>query len=168
MGAKFPPMPAHPTHNNNTLDHCYAVHMNAYNVLVRAPLGESDHSTVLLIPTYRQQLKMIKPTQKVVRKLTDDSYNVPRGCFECTDWNMFKESCGGIDEFTDTLTSYISCCAVVAAQVVAVSTGRWPSTVTADTAVAGSCTCTLARLLGFRDFFLLCFALNNLLGRTEM
>ena len=42
--------------------------------------------------------------------MTDDSYDVLRGCFDCTDWNMFKESCGDIDEFTDTVTSYISWC----------------------------------------------------------
>ena len=45
------------TRNDKTLDHCYTVHNNAYNALVRAPLGESDHSTVLLIPTYRQKLR---------------------------------------------------------------------------------------------------------------
>ena len=28
------------TRNNKTLDHCYTVHKNAYNALVRAPLGE--------------------------------------------------------------------------------------------------------------------------------
>ena len=88
------------TCNDKTLDQCYTVHTNAYNALVRAPLGESDHSTVLLIPTYRQKLRTIKPTKKVVRKMTDDSYDVLRGCFDCTDWNMFKESCGDIDELT--------------------------------------------------------------------
>ena len=58
--------------NNKTLVHCYTLHKNAYNALVRAPLGESDHSTVLLIPTYRQKHKAIKPTKKVVRKMTDE------------------------------------------------------------------------------------------------
>ena len=33
-----------------------------------------------------------------------------QGCLDCTDWDMFKESCNDIDELTDVTCSWISYC----------------------------------------------------------
>lgn len=32
------------------------------------------------------------------------------GCIDCTDWDMFKESCADIDELTDVVSSRDSYC----------------------------------------------------------
>ena len=98
------------TRNNKTLDHCYTIFKDAYRATTRAPLGESDHATVVLIPTYRQKLKTIKPTTKTVRKRTADSTIALKACLDSTDWQMFKDSCHDLDAYTDTVTAYISWC----------------------------------------------------------
>ena len=33
-----------------------------------------------------------------------------QGCFECTDWTLFMDSALNMDEWTDTVCSYISFC----------------------------------------------------------
>ena len=33
-----------------------------------------------------------------------------QGCFDCTDWAMFSESCANQDEYADTVTAYVSFC----------------------------------------------------------
>ncbi|KAI0215660.1 hypothetical protein LSAT2_032285 [Lamellibrachia satsuma] len=98
------------TRNNKTLDHCYTIFKDAYRATTRAPFGESDHATVVLIPTYRQKLKTIKPTTKTVRKRTADSTIALKACLDSTDWQMFKDSCHDLDSYTDTVTAYISWC----------------------------------------------------------
>ena len=42
-----------PTRKDKTLDHCYTVYKGAYHASARAPLGKSDHNTVILIPASR-------------------------------------------------------------------------------------------------------------------
>ncbi|KAI0224792.1 hypothetical protein LSAT2_024205 [Lamellibrachia satsuma] len=79
----------------------------AYHVMFH---GISDHATVVLIPTYRQKLKTIKPTTKTVRKRTADSTIALKACLDSTDWQMFKDSCHDLDSYTDTVTAYISWC----------------------------------------------------------
>ena len=91
------------TRNSKVLHHCYTVFKDVY-------LGESDHGTVVLIPTYKQKLKTLKPTKKTVRRQTDESTEALRGCLESTDWYMFKEAYPDLDEYADTVTSYISWC----------------------------------------------------------
>ena len=57
-----------PTRKDKTLDHCYTVYKGAYHASARAPLGKSDHNTVILIPAYRPKLKTVKPMKKTVKK----------------------------------------------------------------------------------------------------
>ena len=45
------------------LDHCYCSFKSAYKSVARANFGNSAHSTVLLIPSYKQELKRSKPVQ---------------------------------------------------------------------------------------------------------
>ncbi len=49
------------TRGDRTLDHCYSPFRDAYKSLPRPPFGKSDHSSVLLLPAYRQKLKREAP-----------------------------------------------------------------------------------------------------------
>ena len=93
-----------PTHKDKTLDHCYTVYKRAYHASARAPLGKSDHNTVILIPAYRQKLKTVKP----VKKWSPESTEAMRGCFEYTDLSVFEHACTDLDEYT--VTAYVSFC----------------------------------------------------------
>ena len=33
-----------------------------------------------------------------------------QGCFDCTNWDVFRDSCDSLDELTDVVTSYFSFC----------------------------------------------------------
>ena len=100
-----------PTHKDgNTLDHCYSTIKDAYKSVARPSFGNSDHKTILLIPTYQTKLKSCKPTFKTVRKWTDDTKATLQNCLETSDWEMFKSSSETLDEYTDVVSSYISFC----------------------------------------------------------
>ncbi len=45
------------TRGDGVLDHCYSAFRDAYKSLPHPPFGKSDHSSVLLLPAYRQKLK---------------------------------------------------------------------------------------------------------------
>ena len=99
-----------PTRDNKILDHCYSTIPGAYRSVARAPLGRSDHSMVYLVPSYRQRLKTVKPITRTVKRYTPESLSCLQGCFDCTDWSVFKESSQSLDEYADVVTSYISFC----------------------------------------------------------
>ena len=99
-----------PTRDDKTLDHCYCTIPNAFHAVPRAPLGRSDQAMVYLIPTYMQKLKSDKPLKKTVKKWTQEAILYHQGCFDCTDWATFSESCANQDEYADTVTSYVSFC----------------------------------------------------------
>ena len=98
------------TRDGRTLDHCYTTIKGAYRSIRRAPLGRSDHAMVYLVPTYKQQLKRVKPTVKTVKQWSVNAMETLRGCFECTDWGVFKEAAADIDEYTVTVSDYITFC----------------------------------------------------------
>ena len=97
-----------PTHKDKTLDHCYTVYKRAYHASARAPLGKSDHNTVILIPAYRQKLKTVKPVKKTAKKWSPESTEALRGCFEYTDLSVFEHACTDLGEYT--VTAYVSFC----------------------------------------------------------
>ena len=99
-----------PTRDDKTLDHCCCTIPNALHAVPRAPLGRSDHAMVYLIPTYMQKLKSDKPLKTTVRKWTHGAILSLQGCFDCTYWAMFSESCANQDEYADTVTSNVSFC----------------------------------------------------------
>ncbi len=41
---------------------------------------------------------------------TNDAVLSLQGCFDCTDWEMFEESCEDLDELTDIVCSYSASC----------------------------------------------------------
>ena len=86
------------------------VYKGAYHASAHAQLGKSDHNTVILIPAYRQKLKTVKPVKKTVKKWSPESTEALRGCLECTHWSVFEHVCTDLDEYTDTVTAYVSFC----------------------------------------------------------
>lgn len=99
------------TRLNNTLDQCYSSIPEAYHAVARAPIGESDHNTILLIPKYRQKLKLAKPTVKHFRKWSSQAIETLQDCFDSTEWSTFwTDGQDNINTYTDTVTSYIYFC----------------------------------------------------------
>ncbi len=54
------------TRGDRVLDHCYSPFRDAYKSLPRPPFGKSDHSSVLLLPAYRQKLKREAPALRTI------------------------------------------------------------------------------------------------------
>ncbi|KAL0153065.1 hypothetical protein M9458_051664 [Cirrhinus mrigala] len=103
------------TRGNNTLDLVYTTEKNAYKAEPRPHLGYSDHISVMLIPAYRPLLKLAKPVQKQITVWPDDATSTLQDCFQCTDWNMFREVATynnhtDLHEYTETVTAYINKC----------------------------------------------------------
>ncbi len=103
------------TRGNNTLDFVYTTVKNAYKAVPRPHLGYSHHISVMLIPAYRPLLKLAKPVQKLITIWPENATSTLQDCFQCTDWNMFKEAATynnhtDLQEYTETVTAYIKKC----------------------------------------------------------
>ena len=62
-----------------------------------------------LLPTYQTVLKRQKAQTREMKYWTDESVLRLQDCFDCTDWEMFKQSCGDdLNELTDVTCSYIA------------------------------------------------------------
>lgn len=57
-----------PTRYDKVLNQHYRTIANAFHAIAWAPLGQSDHNVILLIPVYCQKLKAVKPRTKVVKQ----------------------------------------------------------------------------------------------------
>ncbi|KAK3515897.1 hypothetical protein QTP86_020857 [Hemibagrus guttatus] len=99
-----------PTREGNVLDHCYTTISGAYHAVPRATLGQSDHIMVHLIPAYRQKLKLCKPVVRTSKKWTSEAVGELQRCLDCTDWDVFRSTTNSLDEYTDTVSSYIYFC----------------------------------------------------------
>ena len=114
QGASLPTLHQYvtcPTRNNKTLDVCYGNVKDGYKISALPPLVYSDHSMVHLIPKYKSILKSCKPVKKIVTSKTHQKYIEDLcGCFECTDWGVFLESCHDLTELNDHVTGYIKFC----------------------------------------------------------
>lgn len=69
-------------------------------------LGSSDRAMVHLISTYRQRLKLSKPVVRTT-KWTSEAVEELHTCLDTTDWEVFRGATDSLDEYTDTVTSYI-------------------------------------------------------------
>ncbi len=103
------------TRGNNMLDFVYTTVKNAYKAVPCPHLGYSDHISVMLILAYRPLLKLAKPVQKLITIWPENATSTLQDCFQCTDWNMFKEAATynnhtDLQEYTETLTAYIKKC----------------------------------------------------------
>ncbi len=72
---------------------------------------KSDHSSVLLLPAYRQKLKREPPALKTVQCWSDQSDAILQDCFDHVDWDMFRAaSDDDIEAYSDTVTCFIRKC----------------------------------------------------------
>ncbi len=81
------------------------------NPLPRPPFGKSDHSSVLLLPAYRQKLKYEAPALRTIKCWSDQSDTILQDCFDHVDWDMFRTaSDDDIEAYSDSVTSFIRKC----------------------------------------------------------
>ena len=99
-----------PTRGTKTLDHLYCEFKGAFKSIERPHLGNSYHAVVLLVPAYKQLLKRSKSVTKTIRLWSESSVDKLRGCFEVTNWDIFRDSVVDLDEYTDTVIGYIKFC----------------------------------------------------------
>ncbi len=78
------------TRGDRVLDHCYSPFRDAYKSLPCPPFGKSDHSSILLLPAYRQKLKREAPTLRTIQCWSDQSDAILQDCFDHVDWDMFR------------------------------------------------------------------------------
>ncbi len=99
------------TRGDRILDHCYTSFRDAYKSLPRPPFGKSDHSSILLLPAYRQKLKREAPALRTVQCWSDQSDAILQDCFDHVDWDMFRAaSDDDIEAYSDTVTCFIRKC----------------------------------------------------------
>ena len=91
-------------------DHLYSTHRAAYKALSRPPFGKSDHNSILLIPAYMQKLKQEAPVTRSIKMWSHEADAKLQDCFAITDWNMFRDSSDGIEEYTTSVTGFINKC----------------------------------------------------------
>ncbi len=72
------------------------------------PLSNYDHNKINLIPIYKTLLKCSKTQTKTVLVWSDDNIKIVKGCFACTDWELFHNI--DIEDATETITDYIKFC----------------------------------------------------------
>ena len=65
---------------------------------------------ILLIPAYKQKLKQGVPVTGSIKKGSDEADAELQDCFVSTDWNMFRDSSDGIEEYTTSVTGFINKC----------------------------------------------------------
>lgn len=94
------------TRNNNRLDKCYGKIKDAYAARPRPPLSNSDRNVIQLLPTYRSLIKSSKPELQTVKVWSSDKMEELKGCFLCTDWDVFFED-NDINTCTDSISAYI-------------------------------------------------------------
>ncbi len=93
------------------LDHCYSPFRDAYKSLPRPPFGKWDHSSVLLLPAYRQKLKREAPALRTIQCWSDQSDPTLQDCFDHVDWDMFRAaSDDDIEAYSDSVTCFIRKC----------------------------------------------------------
>ncbi len=93
------------------LDHCYTSFRDAYKSLPRPPFSKSDHSSVLLLPAYRQKLKREAPALSTIQCWSDQSDAILQDCFDHVDWDMFwAASDDNKEAYSDTVTCFIRKC----------------------------------------------------------
>lgn len=83
-----------PTRRGKTQDLCYGSIKGAYKSLPLPPLGSFDHNCVHLVPTYKTVLKREKTKTRGIKVWTDESVLCLQDCFNCTNWDIFRQFCG--------------------------------------------------------------------------
>ena len=94
------------TRKDKILDKCFGNIPKAYKAVKKAPLSNSDHNVVHLLPSYKTKLKSSKPITKTVKQWNPDSEETLKGEFEATDWDIFFNE-NSISETADVVGCYI-------------------------------------------------------------
>ena len=95
-----------PTRRGKTLDLCYGSTKGAFKSLPLLSRGSADQNCVYLLPTNKTVLKKEKAQSRDVKVWANDAVSSLQGCFDCTDWGMFEESCEDLDKSTNVVCSY--------------------------------------------------------------
>lgn len=74
------------------------------------PLARSDHNNILLLPSYKQKLKRCKGVTREQRVWNSIATETLQACFDCTDWGVFTDSAGSMEEMVDGVSEYIKFC----------------------------------------------------------
>ena len=103
------------TRGNNTLDKVYTNRRETYRAFPHPHLGSSDHISIMLAPAYCPVLKNKKATEKDITVWPSGAISMLQDCFECTDWQMFKEATTvdgkvNLEEYTTSVLAYIRKC----------------------------------------------------------
>ncbi len=69
-----------PTRGSNILDHVYMNIPSSYKALPCPHFGLSDHISLLLLPTYSQLIKRVKPSEKIVQVWTHGATSALQDC----------------------------------------------------------------------------------------
>ncbi|KAK3565301.1 hypothetical protein QTP86_005479 [Hemibagrus guttatus] len=69
----------------------------------------------MLIPAYRPLVRCSKPVLKQVKTWPAGAISALQDCFECTDWDMFREAATNskttdLEEYMSSVNSYIGKC----------------------------------------------------------
>ena len=75
------------------------------------------------IPAYKQKFMQKAQVNKAIKKWSNEADIKLQDCFDNTDWNMFWDSSDGIEEFTTSVTGFISKCIDNVIPTVTVRTG---------------------------------------------
>lgn len=96
------------TQVDQMLDHCYTALKNSYKPLPRPAFGKADHSSILLLPAYKQRLKTVISS---IHQWREEAIFTLQDCFHTTDWQIFQDAAGtDIEEHTNPVTDYINVC----------------------------------------------------------
>ena len=94
-----------------TLNHCYSNFRDAYKAHPRPPFSQSDHNSILLLPSYRSKLKQEVSVLRTIQRWSDQLEFTLQDCFDHADWDMFwVASENNIDVYTETVTDFIKKC----------------------------------------------------------
>ncbi|XP_072771248.1 uncharacterized protein [Nerophis lumbriciformis] len=96
------------TRGKNTLDHVYTNIKHAYRATPLPQLGQSDHLSLLLSPTYTPIRRQARPITKTVMTWPDDALPKLQDCFQHTDWDLFQQQ--ELETATGTVLDYIKFC----------------------------------------------------------
>ncbi|KAK0142184.1 RNA polymerase I-specific transcription initiation factor RRN3 [Merluccius polli] len=98
------------TQKNTTIDLCYGSIGGAYRSIPMPALGASYHNSVYLMPVYKPSFRRSEHKERTVKMWSEDSISSLQACFECTEWDCFRDSTDNIDKLVDTVLSYITFC----------------------------------------------------------
>ncbi len=99
------------TRGDRVLDQNYSPFRDGYKSLPCPPFGKSDHSSVMLLPAYRQKLKREAPALRTIQCWSDQSDAILKDCLDQVYRDMFRAaSDDDIEAYSDTVTCFIRKC----------------------------------------------------------